>query len=348
MKKTIIATILSLVTTPCFAAVTMECTAKSLKVRQLPVVSSLMIGGIMNGEKVTFIEKSGKWTKIQLKQGKEGYVFSSYLKDVEEDMKELKAESAPTPSNEIKDNDNGDAKSVAKAMIEQPVEEERSILDNQPNIPKTPIKRVGLESAKTVLPHEPVKVSDLPVGTKVVVKPVEAPVPDAKLVDPPKMKTFMLATDRDKEDAIATLKATNEALLNDLAAMKQERSEMAALKREISENIRCVVKEREENEKRTAHAESMQKRAEAEVAEIKSTLVLGGHARLLTLADSGEKAYFKGVGEVNLAFEGGRTVLRVEEASSSKAEKALARSNPEKYLRNGFAYFVVDSKSLVF
>jgi hypothetical protein len=92
----------------------------------------------------------------------------------------------------------------------------------------------------------------------------------------------------------------------------------------------------------------MQKKAETEVAEIKSSLVLGGNARLLTLADNGEKAYFKGVGEVNLAFEGGRTVLRVEEFAMAKTERALTNSNPEKFLRNGFAYFVVDSKSLAF
>lgn len=325
MKKTIITTILSLITVPCFAAVTMECTAKSLKVRQAPEVVSPMVGGIVVGEKVTFVGKSGRWSKIQFKNGKEGYVFSSYLKLVGDVKKENKDEVA-SPGKEP----------LNPAVVENESDEERSILDNQPVANKS-TKSIEPVSSKT----ETIKLA------KSVVETVVAMDPEAvKKPEPVKMKTITLAADRESVEAISTLKATNEALLKELAAMRQERAEMAALKKEISDNIRCVVKEREENEKRTKHAEDMQKKAEVEIADIKSTLVLGGNARLLALADNGDKAYFKGVGEVNLAFEGGRTVLRVVEVSMAKAEKALVNSNPEKFLRNGYAYFVVDSKSL--
>lgn len=325
MKKTIITTILSLISVPCFAAVTMECTAKSLKVRQAPEVVSPMVGGIVIGEKVTFVGKSGRWSKIQYKNGKEGYVFSSYLKSVGDLNKENKDEVATL------------GKETLKPVVENVSdEEERSILDKQPAAIKSST------SIKSVAPKtETIKLA------KPVVNPVTTEVPEAvKMPVPVKMKTITLAADRESVEAISTLKATNEALLKELAAMRQERAEMAVLKKEIYENIRCVVKEREENEKRTKHAEDMQKKAEIEIADIKSTLVLGGNARLLALADNGDKAYFKGVGEVNLAFEGGRTVLRVVEVSMAKAEKALVNSNPEKFLRNGYAYFVVDSKSL--
>lgn len=330
MKMTIVATIFALIATPCLAsALTMECTAKSLKVRQGPEEGSPMIGGIMNGEKVTFIEKSGRWTKIQFKKGKEGYVFSSYLRAVDDPKIESKEDPAPKSETNAAPEPSKEATSKDSA----PLEEERSLLDPQTVAPPKFVKpidaavpKVVAESAKTATPTK-------------TVEPAKSP-------EIPKMKTIVLTADRENEEAIATLKSTNDALVKELAAMRQERAEMAALKKEIAENMRCVVKEREENERRAKHAEEMQKKAETEIADIKSTLVLGGHSRLITLADNGEKAYFKGVGEVNLAFEGGRTVLRVVEGSSAKAEKALASSTPEKYLRNGFAYFIVDSKSL--
>lgn len=317
MKRAIIAAIAVLVlATSSFAESTVECNVSSLKIRRSPEVGASMVGGLMKGEKATVIEKGKTWTKVRFKNDREGYAYTAYLKFLDE-TKPAKAEEgqkkeAPADVKEVK----VEAKAAAA--------EEKSLLD-----PETaPVKQTQKDAT---LSAKPAKVEN------------QTPVQQEK-----PLRTVMLASDKNNEEIIETLRATNEALVKEIAAMRKERAEIQAMKQEITENIRCVVKEREENERRAQHAEQMQKKAEAEVAEIKNSLQFGGNSRLITLADNGDKAYFKGVGEVNLAFEGGRTVLRVKESAADQAQKALASASPEKYLKNGYAYFIVESKSLAF
>ncbi|CEJ75405.1 hypothetical protein ATCC9714_32921, partial [[Clostridium] sordellii] len=57
--------------------------ATSLNVRSGPSTSHGIIGSLKNNEKVEVISESNGWSKIKY-NGKEGYVSSTYLKDVNE------------------------------------------------------------------------------------------------------------------------------------------------------------------------------------------------------------------------------------------------------------------------
>lgn len=57
------------------ATVTAEVSAN---IRAAASAKSEVIGWAMKGDQVTVLEKSGKWSKVQLKNGKVGYIYSTY------------------------------------------------------------------------------------------------------------------------------------------------------------------------------------------------------------------------------------------------------------------------------
>lgn len=58
---------------------TLECTGSDVKVRKGPGTSYSKIGVLDKGDKVTFISKSGSWSKVEY-NGQTAYVYSKYLK----------------------------------------------------------------------------------------------------------------------------------------------------------------------------------------------------------------------------------------------------------------------------
>lgn len=57
----------------------LECTGNDVKVRKGPGTSYSKIGSLDKGDKVTFISKSGSWSKVEY-NGQTAYVYSKYLK----------------------------------------------------------------------------------------------------------------------------------------------------------------------------------------------------------------------------------------------------------------------------
>ncbi len=52
---------------------------KSVNVRSGAGMNHPVVAWAMKGDTVTVLETSGKWSKVQLKSGKTGYIYSSYL-----------------------------------------------------------------------------------------------------------------------------------------------------------------------------------------------------------------------------------------------------------------------------
>ncbi len=87
--------------------------------------------------------------------------------------------------------------------------------------------------------------------------------------------------------------------------------------------------------------------AVAELAGLRESLAAKGNGKLLALADNtGERVFLRGVGEVVMATDSGKTVMKVPVSSESKADRVLASVRAEKVARNGFLYYVAPSAAL--
>lgn len=87
--------------------------------------------------------------------------------------------------------------------------------------------------------------------------------------------------------------------------------------------------------------------AVAELAGLREALTAKGNGKLLALADNtGERVFLRGVGEVMMATDNGKTVLKLPANSESKADRILASVRAEKVARNGFLYYVAPSAAL--
>jgi len=58
----------------------LECTGNDVNVRKGPSTSYGKLGQLDKGDKVTFISKSGSWSKVEY-NGQTAYVYSKYLKE---------------------------------------------------------------------------------------------------------------------------------------------------------------------------------------------------------------------------------------------------------------------------
>jgi uncharacterized protein YgiM (DUF1202 family) len=87
--------------------------------------------------------------------------------------------------------------------------------------------------------------------------------------------------------------------------------------------------------------------AVAELAGLRESLAAKGNGKLLALADNtGERVFLRGVGEVVMATDSGKTVMKVPASSESKADRILASVRAEKVARNGYLYYVAPSAAL--
>lgn len=77
-------------------------------------------------------------------------------------------------------------------------------------------------------------------------------------------------------------------------------------------------------------------------------LRMGGKSKLVTLADSGEAVFFKGIGEARMAAADGKSVIRFPLTASNKADKVLLGAKAEKHMNGAFVYYIMDSVGLVY
>lgn len=83
------------------------------------------------------------------------------------------------------------------------------------------------------------------------------------------------------------------------------------------------------------------------MAELKTAMAAKGNGKLLALADNtGERVFLRGFGEVVMATDGGKTVMKVPASNESKADRILASVRAEKVARNGYLYYVTPSAAL--
>jgi len=127
------------------------------------------------------------------------------------------------------------------------------------------------------------------------------------------------------------------------AQVKQLQGELARQDAEIK-SLRLEVANLTEQ---LAAEKRGKEQAVAELAGLRESLVPKGNSKLLALADNtGEKVFLRGVGEVVMATDSGKTVLKLPASSESKADRVLATVRAEKVARNGYLYYVAPSAAL--
>lgn len=130
----------------------------------------------------------------------------------------------------------------------------------------------------------------------------------------------------DATDSVTKLK-------NDIA---RQEADIKSLRQEVANLSSQLAAEKQEKEK-----------ASAELATLRESLAIGGNGKLLALADSaGERVFLKGVGEVTMATDSGKTVMKVPGNSESKADRVFASVRAEKVARNGYLYYIAPSAGL--
>jgi len=126
------------------------------------------------------------------------------------------------------------------------------------------------------------------------------------------------------------------------AQVKQLQGELARQDAEIK-SLRLEVANLTEQ---LAAEKQGKEQAVAELAGLRESLVAKGNGKLLALADNtGERVFLRGVGEVVMVTDGGKTVMKVPASNESKADRVLASVRAEKVARNGHLYYVAPSSA---
>lgn len=147
-----------------------------------------------------------------------------------------------------------------------------------------------------------------------------------------------------REEAQRLLKALNAAVKSVEVSADPKKHPLFHKVQSEFDREKADIKARYEGEIKAAREE--RDRAKAETEKLRAALVAGGPERMVALADAGsEKVFLRGVGEVLIAKDGGRSVMKVEVKDALKVDKALA-GKAERIDRNGFAYFIFDARMI--
>jgi hypothetical protein len=182
------------------------------------------------------------------------------------------------------------------------------------------------------------------------IKPAEVPkVEVAKVVKPPQAVVTPVVSEASKAvdtpqpdvEKVSQLRSvevatpsTSDAQVKQLQGnLARQDAEVKSLRLEVANLTDQLVAEKQGKEQ-----------AVAELAELKTAMAGKGNGKLLALADNtGERVFLRGVGEVVMATDSGKTVMKVPASSESKADRVLASVRAEKVVRNGFLYYVASN-----
>jgi len=80
---------------------------------------------------------------------------------------------------------------------------------------------------------------------------------------------------------------------------------------------------------------------------LKEGPVLNGNMKLIALVDEvGETVFLNGVGEVAMATDSGKAVLKLPASRETNADQVFASVMAKKIAHNGFLYYVAPSQAL--
>lgn len=289
-----------------------QVTGNSICVRQSAGVSSPVVAALNQGDRVKLLKRVGKWNEVQLSNGVVGYAFHRFF--------------SPAPAEAPK------AAEAPKLEGKKPIETVKPAKVENAEVAKVIKDPVVAKPPRPAAEKKVTEVARVIVTPAAVVTPVVSE--PSKAVETPQPAVEKVSQLRSVEVATS---AVSDAQVKQLQGeLSRQDAEIKSLRLEVARLTEQLAAEKQGKEQ-----------AVAELAGLREALTVKGNGKLLALADNtGERVFLRGVGEVVMATDSGKTVMKVPASNESKADRILASVRADKVARNGYLYYVAPSAAL--